>query len=92
MNRKVTLTRQKDSVTMATSKVPLEDRLIERMYELEDSYRSILEARAKNRMSLRNLLDEDMLTTEQGNAVLSIYPERKSRGSEDESDVNGASE
>lgn len=58
----------------------LDERLIERMLQLEENYRDVLEARAKNRASLRNLLDEGMLTPDQETAVLEVYPPRAARG------------
>lgn len=63
----------------------LEDRLIDRMHELEESYRNTLEARARNRRSLRDLLLDGMLSDEQALAVEEIYPERAARGSRSES-------
>lgn len=65
----------------------LEDRLIDRMHELEEQYREVLEARARNRSNLRNLMLDGMLTEEQSATVEEIYPTRAARGSggEDES-------
>lgn len=59
----------------------LEDRLIDRMYELEETYRSVLEQRTINRRSLRDLLIQGLLSDEQATAVEETYPERAPRGS-----------
>ena len=59
----------------------LEDRLIDRMYELEEQYRDILDARAANRRSLRDLVSQGMLSNEQVTAINEIYKERAPRGS-----------
>jgi hypothetical protein len=59
----------------------LEERLIDRMYELEETYRVTLEQRATNRRSLRDLLTQGMLSEEQAIAVEEHYPERAPRGS-----------
>lgn len=65
----------------------LEERLIDRMHELEEQYRETLDSRAKNRRSLRDLLSEGMLSNEHAAQVEEIYPERAPRGSNAEAPV-----
>jgi hypothetical protein len=62
----------------------LEVRLLDRMVVLENEYRELLEARAANRRTLRDLVADNMLTDEQAMAVLEIYPERASRTSSED--------
>lgn len=59
----------------------LDERLIDRMFELEEQYRNILEARTRNRNSLRDLANDGMLSAEQAAAVRETYRERAPRGS-----------
>lgn len=61
--------------------VTLEAKLIERMNEIEDDYRALLEQRAANRRSLNDLIAQDLLSPEQVAAVRETYPERAPRGS-----------
>lgn len=64
----------------------LESKLIERMYELESTYRELLETRQANRRSLNDLIAQDLLDADTVAAVREIYPERAPRGSSTESE------
>ena len=59
----------------------LEERLIDKAYELQEQYQGLLEIRQANRNSLRDLTKQGMLSSEQVTEVNEIYPERAARGS-----------
>lgn len=64
---------------MAAAK-SLEERLLDKMYELDEQYRTILETRASNRTVLRDLVKQGVLTPDQNDAINEMYPERAARG------------
>jgi hypothetical protein len=64
---------------MAQSKT-LEEKLFDKMYELDEQYRAVLDTRASNRTVLRDLVKQGVLTAEQDAAVNEMYPERAARG------------
>lgn len=53
--------------------------LIDKMYELQETYESVLSVREKNRRTLRDLADQNLLTEEQVAAITEVYPERAAR-------------
>jgi hypothetical protein len=55
----------------------LTDILIDKAHELEEQYREILEKRAANRRSLRDLDAQELLTAEQSALVEELYPQRQ---------------
>lgn len=63
---------------MATS---LQQELIDRGHALREEYAELLEVRAANRRTLRDLLAQGLLTESQAVAVEELYPERAPRGS-----------
>jgi hypothetical protein len=57
----------------------LQDELIDTMYELQETYESLLETRAANRRSLRDLMSQGKMSEDQTDAILEVYPERATR-------------
>lgn len=63
---------------------------LDRMYEMDETYRNTLAARATNRDLLRGLIAEgDVFTTEQVAAIKEVYPDRAARATDDEDQTEG---
>lgn len=60
------------------------DLLIDKMHELDESYNNTLKERAANRRSLRDLMDQSFLSSDQEAMVLEKYPYRKEKDDEGE--------
>lgn len=56
--------------------------IFDKAYELQEQYTNVLEARAANRRSLRDLATQDLLSEEEVAAVEELYPRRASSDTE----------
>lgn len=68
---------------MAPAKT-LQDQLLDKATELQETYKDLLEERDANRKVLRDLVRQGLLSEDQQDMVDEIYPERAPRKSKDD--------